>query len=81
MTRKFKPGNYVMLKNGGIPMMVTMYAGKHTEKDPPICVTWTTLDNKTKTAKFQEEELVLCTLKEWNGKPLGAEQDSAMDNK
>ena len=70
MAKKFRPGNHVMLKKGGIPMLVTMYTVKGENLPNTLCVTWTTLEGKTKTAKFHEDELVLFPRKEWNGKPL-----------
>ena len=51
-------------------MLVTMYTVKGENLPNTLCVTWTTLEGKTKTAKFHEDELVLFPRKEWNGKPL-----------
>ena len=70
MARKFKPGNHVMLKKGGMPMTVTMYVNETNTEKETICVTWSTLDGKTKTARYPEDELVLFSKKEWNGKLL-----------
>jgi len=72
MSRKFKPGSHVTLRRGGMPMMVTMYADRAVKDNKGIvCVTWTTLDNKTRTAKYHEDELILFTGTEWNGRKLG----------